>query len=162
MQPRTCRCTPKTPVPLLCPDCLDNRRRVRDRINRRKARAARRGKQPRPVGTAVLPSDTVSDLTDALNYLTELLGEIAADGRQLTALEQQLAYSLRSIQNTLSPSLQPAHDESVEMQRPTTQYPSEYQSKTPRFAVSVPGGRGSGPTREEGASSRRAAGPSGR
>ena len=66
-----CKCTADTPVSLLCPACIDKRRRIRDRINRRKARAAARGQPPRPAGTAVLPPATVIDF----DYLTGLLDD---------------------------------------------------------------------------------------
>lgn len=134
MQPQACRCTPNTPVTRLCPDCLDKRRRIRDRLNRRKARAKERGREPRPTGMAVLPPDTVADLADAVAYLTQLLNEIGAAGQPLTPLEQQLVYSVRLVCDTLRSPLRHPHDELVEMQRPTTQYPTEYRPADPKFA----------------------------
>ena len=117
-----CKCTADTPVSLLCPACIDKRRRIRDRINRRKARAAARGQPARPAGTAVLQPAIVIDLSDALDYLTALLDEITGAGRHLTDLEQQLVYSLTQIRNTLQPSLNQATEELVEIGRDVSQY----------------------------------------
>lgn len=121
-QQAQCGCKPETPVPLLCPDCLDKRRRIRDRINRRKARAAARGQPPRPAATAVLPPATVIDLADALDYLTELLNDVTTSGQQLTSLEQQLVYSLTRIRDTLRPPLNQAAEEVIEIGRDVSKY----------------------------------------
>jgi hypothetical protein len=129
-----CICDPETPVPLLCPDCLDNRRRIRDRINRRKARATARGQTPRPLGTAVLPTGTVIDLADALDSVTDVLADAHQDERDLTPLEQQLVYNLQHLHSVLQDALRPATDELHEAGRNTSQYPTEYQGKRPKFA----------------------------
>ncbi|MCB0902280.1 MAG: hypothetical protein KDB83_09220 [Actinobacteria bacterium] len=128
-----CKCTPDTPVPLLCPACKDHRRRIRDRINRRKKRALARGQPPRPLGTALLPTDTVIDLTIALEVLTDLLQRTNQSGQPTTDLERQLLYSLKQIADTLSPAIQPAHDELIEQARSPTQY-DDYEPATPKFA----------------------------
>lgn len=128
-----CRHDPDTPVPLLCDDCRNTRRQVRDRINRRKARARKRGQTPRPVGTTTLPPQTTVELADALDYLTELLTETGQ--QHLSDLEQQLVYSLKHIRDTLEPALQQAADELAEIKRPITRNPDQYQGTTPQFAL---------------------------
>ncbi len=130
-----CACTPDTPVPLLCHNCLDKRRRIRDRLNRRKARAAARGQEPRPTGTAALPPDTVSTLVDALDSIDDLLIQANDPVRTLSPLEQQLVYNLGHLHQVLRDALQPAAEELVEMGRDTSQYRNVYESKKPRFAT---------------------------
>jgi len=127
-----CKCTADTPVSLLCPACIDKRRRIRDRINRRKARAAARGQPPRPAGTAVLPPATVIDLSDALDYLAELLDDVTTSGQQLTSLEQQLVYSLAQVHKVLKPLLDQAAEELVEIRRDVSQY--DRDAPKPKFA----------------------------
>lgn len=130
-----CGHDPDTPVTLLCDDCREKRRRVRDRINRRKARAQKRGLPARPQGTAVLPGSAVADLTDALASVAEMLNRAEKTGLRLTGLEQQLVYNLRSLHDTLTVALAPAADELVEVNRPRTQYPETHTPATPKFTA---------------------------
>lgn len=129
-----CICDPETPVPLLCPDCLDNRRRIRDRINRRKARATARGQTPRPLGTAVLPTGTVIDLADALDSVTDVLADAHQDERDLTPLEQQLVYNLQHLHSVLQDALRPATDELHEVSMAMLRSPLVANWKSPPFA----------------------------
>lgn len=76
-------------------------------------------------------STEVIDLADALDYLTELLDDIASDERQLTMLEQQLAYSLTRIRDTIQPALNQAAEELVEIGRDVSQY--DKNAPKPKF-----------------------------
>lgn len=130
-----CACTPETPVPLLCLECLNKRRRIRDRLNRRKARARRHGQPARSAGTATVPPDIVADLADTLPSIHEALAQATNPGRALSPLEQQLAYHLRHLHRTLQDVLQPAAEELVEIDRDTSQYQDDDNRKKPKFAI---------------------------
>lgn len=81
----------------------------------------------------MLPTNTVIDLSIALEVLTDLLNRTNQSGQPTTDLERQLLYSLKQIADTLSPAIQPAHDELIEQARRPTQY-DDYEPTTPKFA----------------------------
>jgi hypothetical protein len=126
-----CGHDPGTPVPRLCDECKTLRRRVRDRINRRKARARKRGKTPRPSGPTALSAEATVDLADAVDYLRALLADL--DGETLTPLEHQLAHTLRQIASVLEPALQLAMEETTEIARGVSDSKT-YDGKKPKFA----------------------------
>lgn len=114
---------------------MNKRRLVRDRLNRRKARAKKRGQQPLPLGTATLPTATVIDLADALTSVAVVLADADQPHQVvLTPLEQQLVYNLRNLHQALHEALRLAADELVEADRDTSQYQHEYKGKRPKFA----------------------------
>jgi hypothetical protein len=121
-----CQHNSETPVPLLCDDCKEKRRRVRDRLNRRDARARARGQEPRPFGTAVINPEDVIDLADTLDAIRDTLNDLDNADRPLTVGEQQLVYAMKHLTETLDQALASANEEIVEVNRATTQYPDDY------------------------------------
>lgn len=121
-----CKHDGNVPVYLLCDDCREHRRRVRDRINHRKTK--------RPAGAAFLTTETVASVLAVFTDLDGIATDLRENGRPLTPDEDSLLYALNRLQNLLRPALTAAHQEFVEFKRPTTMYPDTY---TPRRTKAI-------------------------
>lgn len=120
-------------MPVLCAECKRKRARVRDRLNRREARARKKGlERPPPLVSARLTAETIIDLADTLDAANDIVHELNESGRALSLEEQQLSYAISQIQRLVEPAIRLAIEEIVEIQRPTTDNPDDYTPERKR------------------------------
>lgn len=128
---RPCDHKRSTPVPVLCAECRRKRARVRDRLNRREARARKKGlERPPPLVGARLTAETTIDLAETLDAANDILRELNEPGRPLSLEEQQLSYAISQIQRLVEPAIRMVIEEVVEIQRPTTDNPDYTPKRT--------------------------------